>query len=160
MSTTLYIDFLRSSPLGELTITCSSKGVQKIEWGITESERKPNQLTQKTISQLTAFFKGKQHEFDLVLDPEGTDFQQEVWAELTNIPYGKTISYEELATRLGDEKVIRAAASANGKNPIPIVIPCHRVIGKDGSLTGFSGGLWRKKKLLELEQGWTQQKLF
>ena len=102
---------------------------------------------------------GKRKQFDLPLEIEGTEFQKRVWNELLKIPYGKTISYKELAVRLGDEKVIRAAASANGANPLPIVIPCHRVIGSDGSLIGYGGGLEIKEKLLILE-GSRQQDLF
>ena len=94
------------------------------------------------------------------LNPKGTDFQKTVWNELQKIPFGKTISYLDLAKKLGDEKVIRAAASANGKNPITILIPCHRVIGKDGSLTGYAGGIHRKKYLLELEKGIKSIELF
>lgn len=106
---------------------------------------------QKAKQQLQDYFAGKRQVFDFALAPQGTSFQKKVWNELKNIPFGKTISYLDLAKRLGDPKVIRAAASANGKNPLPIVIPCHRVIGSDGSLTGYAGGLWRKKWLLEHE---------
>ena len=94
------------------------------------------------VSQLTAYFDGKRNGFSFKINPKGTDFQQKVWQELCNIPFGKTISYLDLAKKLGDPKVIRAAASANGKNPLWIVVPCHRVIGIDGSLTGYAGGLW------------------
>ena len=90
-------------------------------------------------------------EFDLPLSPEGTGFQQKVWAELLKIPYGETITYMDMAVRLGDPKCIRAAGTANGKNPIAIIIPCHRVIGAGNKLTGYAGGIWRKKLLLELE---------
>jgi methylated-DNA-[protein]-cysteine S-methyltransferase len=102
-------------------------------------------------SQLKEYFKGKRKEFDLPLEIEGTDFHKKVWNELLKIPYGKTISYKELAIRLGHEKVIRAAAKANGANPLPIVIPCHRVIGSDSSLVGYGGGLKIKEKLLSIE---------
>jgi methylated-DNA-[protein]-cysteine S-methyltransferase len=105
------------------------------------------------------FHKGKWN-FDVKLNPYGTEFQQSVWNELQKIPFGKTISYLDLARKLGDEKVIRAAGSANGKNPIAILIPCHRVIGKDGSLTGYAGGIYRKKYLLELEKGIKSIELF
>ena len=101
--------------------------------------------------QLEEYFKGERKFFDLPLEIEGTEFQKKVWNELLKIPYGETITYKELATRLGDEKVIRAAAHANGVNPLPIVIPCHRVIGSDGSLVGYGGGLRIKEKLLALE---------
>lgn len=101
--------------------------------------------------QLTAYFSGKLISFDLPLNPEGTAFQQKVWAELLKIPYGETITYMELAIRLGDVKAIRAVGTANGRNPIAILIPCHRVIGAGNKLTGYAGGIWRKKALLELE---------
>jgi methylated-DNA-[protein]-cysteine S-methyltransferase len=101
--------------------------------------------------QLDAYFAGELDAFDLDLEPRGTPFQQRVWAELTKIPYGGTISYSELARRLGDPKLVRAVGLANGRNPISIVIPCHRVIGADGSLVGYGGGLERKRWLLEHE---------
>lgn len=92
------------------------------------------------------------------MNPEGTDFQKRVWTELTRIPYGDTISYLELARRLGDEKCIRAAGTANGKNPIPVIIPCHRVIGTSGKLVGYSGELWRKESLLRHEARYAPKK--
>ena len=101
--------------------------------------------------QLDAYFAGELESFELDLDPHGTPFQQRVWAELARIPYGETISYSELAHRLGDPKLVRAVGLANGRNPISIVIPCHRVIGADGSLVGYGGGLERKRWLLEHE---------
>lgn len=109
------------------------------------------QLARNAVAQLTAYFDGELKEFDLPLKPEGTNFQQKVWTELNRIEYGKTKSYLQLAKELGDKTCIRAAASANGKNPFMIVIPCHRVIGTNGSLTGYAGELWRKQWLLEHE---------
>ena len=105
------------------------------------------------IGQLEAYFRGELRQFDLPIAPRGTPFQLRVWAELLRIPYGATISYGELARRLGDPKLTRAVGAANGANPIAIVIPCHRVIGADGSLTGYAGGLARKADLLRLEAG-------
>jgi methylated-DNA-[protein]-cysteine S-methyltransferase len=116
-------------------------------------------LSQAT-AELSAYFSGKKVDFRTPLAPAGTAFQQQVWAALIAIPYGQTISYLQLAQRLGDEKTIRAAASANGKNPIAILIPCHRVIGSDGSLTGYAGGLHRKVWLLALEGKVRQGNLF
>jgi len=110
-----------------------------------------NPLVQECIFQLREYFAGTLREFNLPLKPEGTDFQLRVWKELQKIPYGRTITYLQLAARLGDTKSIRAAGTANGKNPIPVIIPCHRVIGSDGKLIGFGGGLWRKNLLLGLE---------
>jgi methylated-DNA-[protein]-cysteine S-methyltransferase len=103
------------------------------------------------VRQLQAYFSGERKEFDLPLAPEGTDFQLEVWRSLRTIPYGTTVSYAQLAERIGNPKAVRAVGLANGSNPIPIIIPCHRVIGSDGSLTGFGGGLSNKRKLLDLE---------
>lgn len=108
-------------------------------------------LLQKALQQLEAYFAGKLKEFDLPLQPAGTAFQQNVWDQLVQIPYAATITYLHMAKRLGNVKAIRAAASANGKNPLAIIIPCHRVIGTDGKLTGYAGGLHRKQWLLEHE---------
>ncbi len=103
------------------------------------------------FNQLREFFAGTRKKFDVPLDIEGTDFQKKVWEELQKIPFGKTISYKTLSENLGDVKAIRAVGKANGQNPIAIIIPCHRVIGSDGSLTGYAGGLAIKEKLLHLE---------
>ena len=113
-----------------------------------------------TAAQNTKYFSKKREAFSFNLQPSGTDFQKRVWNALVTIPYGKTVTYQHMANTLGDPKVIRAAASANGKNPIAIVIPCHRVIGSDGSLTGYAGGLHRKKWLLAHESPVTQGSLF
>ncbi|TFG75056.1 MAG: methylated-DNA--[protein]-cysteine S-methyltransferase [Flavobacteriales bacterium] len=110
--------------------------------------------------QLREYFEGKRTSFDLELNPQGTDFQKRVWQALLHIPYGKTISYLELSKILGDVKAIRAVAAANGKNPLWIVVPCHRVIGSDGALIGYAGGLHRKKWLLDHESPAKQQSLF
>jgi methylated-DNA-[protein]-cysteine S-methyltransferase len=103
--------------------------------------------------QLEAYFAGELRDFDLPLAPEGSEFQLRVWEQLRAIPYGETISYGELARRVGDPAAARAVGLANGRNPLPVIVPCHRVIGADGSLTGFGGGLERKRRLLELEAG-------
>ena len=107
----------------------------------------------EAMRQLRAYFAGKLREFDLPLEMEGTEFQLSVWRELRRIPYGATASYLEIARRIGNAKAVRAVGLANGQNPIPIIVPCHRVIGSDGSLTGFGGGMENKRKLLELEKG-------
>lgn len=109
--------------------------------------------------QLQRYFLGKLKDFNITFSSEGTPFQEEVWQKLLEIPYGRTISYAKLAAGLGDVKKIRAVANAVGKNPIPIIIPCHRVVGKNGALTGYLGGLKRKKQLIELE-GYKQLQLF
>ncbi len=112
----------------------------------------------EAVRQLREYFKGGRTEFDLPLQPEGTAFQLKVWRSLQEIPYGKTWSYGELAKRIGNPKASRAVGAANGANPLPIVIPCHRVIGADGTLTGFGGGLPTKKALLDLEAAATPGK--
>jgi methylated-DNA-[protein]-cysteine S-methyltransferase len=117
-------------------------------------------VLQEAVTQLQDYFNGKRTHFTFKINPKGTPFQQKVWEELCQIPFGKTISYLDLAKKLGDPKVIRAAATANGKNPLWIAVPCHRVIGTDGSLTGYAGGLWRKQWLLEHESATKQQSLF
>ena len=149
------------TPIGIAKITANDGGVSEIlistEGAI--SVKIPQEL-QQVATQLQEYFLGKRIIFDLKINPKGTVFQQKVWTELQKIPFGKTISYLDLAKQLGDTKVIRAAAAANGKNPLWIIIPCHRVIGTDGSLTGYAGGLWRKKWLLELENPSKQGILF
>jgi methylated-DNA-[protein]-cysteine S-methyltransferase len=150
------------SPVGKMKLTADVIGLTSIQFLDSEeilSEEIPNAL-EEVVKQLREYFDGKRRDFNLRLSPQGTDFQKRVWKELEKIPFGKTVSYKHIATRLGDPKVIRAAASANGKNPIPIIIPCHRVIGSDGSLTGYAGGLYRKKWLLEHENPSRQQVLF
>jgi methylated-DNA-[protein]-cysteine S-methyltransferase len=149
------------TPLGIATIEGDENGIKAIaiaNEGIV-SEVIPSVL-QEAVTQLQDYFDGKRTHFDFQLNPVGTEFQQKVWKGLCEIPFGKTMSYLELAKQLGDVKAIRAVASANGKNPLWIVVPCHRVIGTDGSLTGYAGGLWRKKWLLEHENPSTQQSLF
>jgi methylated-DNA-[protein]-cysteine S-methyltransferase len=119
----------------------------------------PEEL-QDCIYQLKEYFNGEREHFSLKLNPKGSEFQNRVWAELQIIPFGKTVSYLELSKQLGDVKAIRAVANANGKNPLWIIVPCHRVIGSDGSLTGYAGGLHRKQWLLEHESPYKQQSLF
>ena len=149
------------TPLGIAKIVGDASGVSIISinaepQNVTEV---PNVL-KECVAQLIEYFDGKRQIFDFRINQSGTVFQQKVWQELENIPFGKTISYLELAKKLGDPKVIRAAASANGKNKLWIVVPCHRVIGSDGSLTGYAGGLWRKKWLLAHESNTEQLQLF
>ncbi len=118
------------------------------------------EILEDAVYQLQEYFEGKRKSFSLTLNPEGTDFQKRVWGALQEIPYGKTVSYLELSKTLGDVKAIRAVAAANGKNPLWVVVPCHRVIGSDGSLVGYAGGLHRKKWLLNHESPVKQQSLF
>jgi len=117
-------------------------------------------ILESAAKQFQEYFEGTRTEFDLKLNPEGTDFQKKVWEALQEIPFGKTISYLDLSKQLGDVKAIRAVASANGKNPLWILVPCHRVIGTNGDLTGYAGGLHRKKWLLEHESPVKQTALF
>ncbi len=118
------------------------------------------EVLEDAVYQLQEYFDGKRETFALELNPQGTDFQKKVWEALQEIPFGKTVSYLELSKKLGNVKAIRAVAAANGKNPLWIIIPCHRVIGSDGSLTGYASGLHRKKWLLEHESPAKQQSLF
>ena len=149
------------SPVGFLVLTADHKAVTSIHFADTRPEnveaRPTSMLLKKALSQLGEYFAGTRTVFDFNIRPEGTEFQRRVWNELLKIPYGHTVSYLEMARRLGDEKCIRAAASANGKNPIGLVIPCHRVIGADGKLVGYAGGLWRKKILLQHEMSFVKQ---
>jgi methylated-DNA-[protein]-cysteine S-methyltransferase len=141
------------SPLGPLQVHCSDEHITAIVFReeLPEEENNNHPLLQECIQQLDDYFSGKRKAFDLPLSQTGTAFQQKVWDLLYQIPYGKTMSYQQLATQYGDLKAIRAVASANGKNNLAIIIPCHRVIGSNRSLTGYAGGLWRKKWLLEHE---------
>lgn len=151
-----------TTPLGTLLIEADEIGICQISYSTKNDEyqEEHSPLLKEGIRQLMAYFKDELKIFDVPLHPRGTDFQQKVWKALGDIPYGKTRSYKQQATSLGDVNAIRAVASANGKNPIPIIIPCHRVIGSDGSLTGYAGGLWRKKWLLKHENVLRQQSLF
>jgi len=153
---------LFKTPLGTAEISGGEEGISSIrilDEDLPESPEIPAVLL-PAVQQLKAYFNGEIQEFNLKLNPEGTTFQKSVWNKLAQIPYGKTQSYLELSQKLGDVKAIRAVAAANGKNPLWIVVPCHRVIGSDGSLTGYAGGLWRKKWLLEHEFPPVQQSLF
>ena len=144
-----------TSPIGLLTLHAakgSLTGVWMEDEDLPEHRDDTPPLAQARC-QLEAYFAGELREFDLPLAPQGTSFQLRVWEELRAIPYGETISYGELARRVGDPGAARAAGLANGRNPLPVLVPCHRVIGADGSLTGFGGGLDRKRALLELEAG-------
>lgn len=149
------------TPLGIAEIIGDENGVSSIsvlDEG-TISTVIPFEL-QNAVQQLNEYFEGNRIIFDFKLNPKGTEFQQKVWKGLLQIPFGKTRTYLEQSKILGDVKAIRAVASANGKNPLWIVVPCHRVIGSDGSLTGYAGGLWRKKWLLQHENPTNQQSLF
>ena len=146
------------SPVGPLMLAADDNGLRHIEF---RDNRHPadrsdwhggdNEILDATVTQLREYFDGERRDFDLPLAPQGTEFQRVVWQELARIPYGVTISYAQLAQRVGNASAMRAVGAANGRNPLPIVLPCHRVIGADGSLTGFGGGLPTKQFLLRLE---------
>ena len=156
---TVYIN----SPLGITKIIGDEEGISVIsvsDVGKDEVSEEIPEVLKEAVSQLEENFEGKRTEFDLQLNPQGTEFQKKVWKSLLEIPYGKTVGYMDQTKKLGDIKAIRAVASANGKNPLWIVVPCHRAIGTNGSLTGYAGGLSRKKWLLEHENPTTQQSLF
>jgi len=149
------------TPLGFAKLEGDENGVASIT--VLDSEIEVDiipEVLEEAVHQLKEYFLGERTQFDLQLNPEGTEFQKRVWEALLQIPYGKTVSYLELSKQLGDVKAIRAVASANGKNPLWIVVPCHRVIGSNGDLTGYAGGLHRKKWLLEHESPVKQQSLF
>jgi len=150
------------SPLGVTKITGDREGLKEIT--VLDEDHEIStvipEILEDAVHQLQEYFLGNRNTFDLNLNPRGTEFQQKVWKGLNEIPYGRTVSYLELSKTLGDPKAIRAVAAANGKNPLWIVVPCHRVIGSDGSLTGYAGGLHRKKWLLEHESPVKQQSLF
>lgn len=150
------------TPIGQAEIIGDENGLRSVsvlEQESQLSDRIPVSL-QPCVDQLNQYFHGVRKDFDLKLNPRGTQFQKQIWQLLRQIPYGTTTTYQEQAQRFGDLKAIRAVASANGKNPLWIIVPCHRVIGKDGSLTGYAGGLWRKRWLLEHENPPKQTSLF
>ena len=150
------------TPLGTAKVIGNNEGIMSIS--VLDDEMFSTitipECLQDCVTQLDEYFNGSRKEFHLKLNPQGTDFQKKVWTELLNISFGKSRTYLEQSKKLGDVKAIRAVASANGRNPIWIIIPCHRVIGSDGSLTGYASGIWRKKWLLEHESGVKQQSLF
>ena len=159
-----------NTPIGTAKITGDNNGIQTITF-ITDNLDEGNLITigledenpeclRECVLQLKEYFQGKRTSFNLLLNPQGTKFQKLVWKGLSTIPYGKTISYLAQNKKIGDIKAVRAVAAANGKNPISIIIPCHRVIGSDGSLTGYAGGVWRKKWLLDFENPLKQLSLF
>ncbi|MGD9365898.1 MAG: methylated-DNA--[protein]-cysteine S-methyltransferase [Desulfobacteraceae bacterium] len=155
----MYYDFFETGLIGTLTLAGDESGLRHIVF-----EKKKNPVTigddwQKRSTffapvkaQLRSYFKGELKHFDVPLAPVGTPFQLKVWKALQTIPYGELVSYKTIAESIGNPNAVRAVGGANGKNPIPIIVPCHRVIGSDGSLTGFGGGLSTKKRLIELER--------
>ena len=146
------------SEIGRIIASYWDEKLIRLEFSDSEEElaivsRGSNAVHDELTDQLNAYFKGELRVFDIPIVPAGTGFQKTIWQLLQTIPYGETLSYHDLAKQYEDEKSIRAIASANGANPIMIIIPCHRVVGSDGSLTGYAGGLWRKEALLDIERG-------
>jgi methylated-DNA-[protein]-cysteine S-methyltransferase len=141
------------SPLGWLRIKATEQNIYEVFFSEEAGRSDLHQplVIHQCIQQLDEYFSAERKTFDLPLNPDGTTFQQQVWDELKHIPYGQTLSYLDMARKMGDEKKIRAMANANGKNPVAIIIPCHRVIGSNGSLVGYAGGLKRKQWLLDHE---------
>ena len=142
-----------NSPIGPLTLTERDGALVRLSFGAHGPCDPPTPLLRRATGQLNEYFAGTRQEFDLPLEPSGTEFQLDCWRALSQIPYGETRSYGEQARNLGRPDRARAVGSANGANPIAIILPCHRVIGADGSLVGFGGGLETKRRLLELEAG-------
>ena len=151
------------TPIGPLTVVASPAGVRAVLWPderegrvVLPSAAVPDagadEVLASAVRQLAEYFAGTRREFDLPLDPTGTDFQQDAWSVLRTIPYGRTMSYGEQARALGDARKARAVGAANGRNPISVIVPCHRVVGSNGSLTGFAGGLSSKEWLLAHER--------
>lgn len=143
------------SPIGPLYLVVSDKGLRGLFWKRQSSPMiknlKDSALLQETMTQVQEYLTGNRKTFSLPLDLKGTEFQVRVWSALLNIPYGETRSYKEIAIQLKNEKAVRAVGTANGRNPISLIVPCHRVIGSNGTLTGYAGGLKIKEKLLKLE---------
>jgi len=150
-STLIFIDYM-DSPIGAIEIQASAKGVTQAIFSGTERHAiKTNKITHSCKQQLNEYFQAKRKVFDVPLDQHGTVFQKSVWACLVNIPFGKTLSYRDIAEMLNNPKAVRAVGGANGRNPIGIIVPCHRVIGANGTLTGYAGGIERKSWLLKHE---------
>ena len=141
------------SPLGMLKITANNTGLTAIVFvdAALQQSTQTNAVTNMTKLQLEEYFAGTRQQFDLPIAVKGTDFQRQVWQQLKQIPYGQTLSYQDIAKQIDNPKAVRAVGSANGKNPLTIVVPCHRVIGANGSLTGYAWGVSRKAQLLALE---------
>ena len=152
-----------NTPIGWLQLTGSETGISEVTFMAENPTDFPSEIPEcleNCHRQLEEYFDGTRRDFDLKLAPNGTEFQQKVWQHLKVIPFGKTQSYLDIALKLGEPTYTRAVGNANGKNPLAIVVPCHRVIGSDGSLTGYAGGLWRKKWLLQFEGITRQTELF
>jgi methylated-DNA-[protein]-cysteine S-methyltransferase len=144
---------LYNSPIGNIVVSAGDSGIREIFFtdGPIITDAKPNFLLDRCVTQLGEYFNGKRTVFDVQLDISGTEFQMSVWRALLSVPYGETLSYGGIAEQIGRPKAVRAVGGANHHNPVSIIVPCHRIIGSDGSLTGYGGGLWRKEWLLNHE---------
>ena len=142
-----------NSPIGWLRLTANEHALVRIDFseepGTTATR---SEILQEAVRQLNEYFSGSRLTFDLPLHLQGTPFQQQVWSALLQVPYGQTASYKDIAQAIGKPRAVRAVGMANGRNPIPIIVPCHRIIGADGQLVGYSSGLWRKEWLLKHEK--------
>ena len=148
------------SPIGQMKITANGDSINSIFYVFPDTEmpqENSNEVLEICKQQLNEYFSGERKEFDVPISQEGTEFQQKVWNELVKIPHGKTVSYNYIAERVGGKNMMRAVGSANGKNQISIIVPCHRVIGSDGRLTGYAGGMWRKEWLLKHEDKYSNE---
>ena len=141
-----------NSPIGFLTLKADDEALLSIDFGKSSEELTSNSITELAAKELSEYFPGNRKEFTVPYKLCGTEFQKKVWQALTEIPYGKTASYEEIAVKIGNPKACRAVGMANNKNKLPVIIPCHRVIGKSGSLTGYAGGIDIKEILLNIER--------
>ncbi len=140
------------SPIGMITLEADENALLSVKFGSTDKEYVPNSIAALALEEITEYFRGNLKNFTVPYKLCGTDFQKNVWAALTEIPYGETVSYEDIAIRIGNPKACRAVGMANNKNRLPIIVPCHRVIGKNGSLTGYAGGIEIKKLILNIER--------
>lgn len=156
-----FSQWMTSSKLGPLHLVASESGLRGIYWKSQniqtleslDPQENAAKILAQTVKQLNEYFEGKRKSFDLPLEPEGTDFQKQVWQQLLQIPYGQTVSYKEIAMKIQNRNAVRAVGAANGRNPLAIVVPCHRVIASDGTLAGYAGGTANKSLLLDLERG-------
>ena len=149
-SAEVFTDWVES-PIGTVEVTASETGLRSVYFVEQTQTKNPNSITNQTIEQLTLYFENGRRDFDLTIEPIGTDFQSSVWAQLQNIQYGQIQSYKLIAEKISNPKAVRAVGAANGQNPISIIIPCHRVIASNGQLSGYAGGIERKVWLLQHE---------
>jgi len=150
-STVMFIDYI-DTPIGVIEIQASSQGITRVDFSVLRNDAiNTSEITHRCKQQLKEYFSGKRKIFDLPLDQQGTVFQKSIWTCLLKIPFGQVMSYQNIADMANNRKAVRAVGAANGKNPIGIIVPCHRVIGSNGTLTGYAGGLDRKAWLLEHE---------